>query len=60
MSGGTSVDFGIQTILHNLGDKFFNRVAEDLDLSLKKVRNQQDKLILHQKCVRSIQMVESA
>ena len=28
----------------NLGDKFFNRVGEDLDLSLKHVRSQQDKL----------------
>ncbi len=38
-------------ILHNLGDKLFNRAATDLDLSLKKVISQKDKLIFHQKCV---------
>ncbi len=38
-------------ILHNLGDKLFSRTAAALDLSLKNVRSQQDKLILHQKCV---------
>jgi hypothetical protein len=36
-----------------LGDKLFSRAAEILDSSLKNVRSQTDKLILHQECARS-------
>jgi hypothetical protein len=54
------VNVGIIPILHNLGDKLFNRAATDLDLSLKKVRSQKDRLNLHQKCVRAKIYIQKA
>ena len=49
----TGAIFASGRFLHNLSDKLFNKVTDDLDLSEKQVGNPHDKFILHQNCVRA-------
>lgn len=47
------VSFDLIRIIHNFGDNLFHRGVNYLNLNWKNVGVQQDKLILHQDCVRT-------